>query len=266
MIIQKLQSSEEIQEARELLKKQAPGAFFDNYSNYSKPKACTEKSNCCLCPYRYSCNIEEAMFSEEDLKIINFRGNKMIKEAAEMKDYITKDELIERAKTLEINTASGSFNKLLADYKEAGLIEPSIMKSKASLGILGERGTVGFYKKNTPEVIHIIKLLLKEGFSLSEISEYRQMFIQGVISHISAYGLKDGLCDSDTEKYFRVLVYFFAIEAKINLTKHNLSKMSFNFEYRYPGPEHYPTDPPIDITINYMENGQKLAEFTYKPN
>jgi len=228
-----------------------------NENYYPKPRICSEKAiSCSVCLDRKKgdCNIYDTLMNEEDKRIINFRLEQIVEE----KDYITKDKLIEIAKNYKINLT----DKLLADYKKIGLIEPSIMKSKASLGIEG-RGTVGFYKKNTPEIVCVIKLLLKEGFNLSEISDYHQMFIQGVISHIAAYGLKDGLPDSDTEKYYRVMVYFLAIDAKIDFTKYNLSKMSFKFEYFYKESEPELRDIPSCKKVIYYDGFNCIGEATY---
>lgn len=163
---QKLFSKEEIEEIEidnriKLMK--------NNYSNYSKPKSCSEKSVCWLCSYWKNniCKISDVNYTDEDLKIINFGGKEMLKELAEKEDYITKDELIKISKTYGINREPSRFDKVLASYKKIGLIEPSIMKSKASLGILGERGTVGFYRKNTPKILYTVQSLQSLGIRLT---------------------------------------------------------------------------------------------------
>lgn len=176
----------------------------------------------------------------------------------EIKKYgrITKQEVFQILREKYLLYLS---ERSLQNYIDKGLIEPGIRE-----GSKGMRGTVSFYPETTPEMIYVIKLLLKQKIELSEIAEYRQMFIQRVMSHIAVYGLNYGLCDLETERYYRVLVYFLAIEAKIDFTKHDLSKMSFNFEYYYKEPEPYITDPPAYMKVIYTDGGEVIGEATYK--
>lgn len=154
---------------------------------------------------------------------------------------------------------------VLRRYANLGLIEgKKISRGKG-------KGVQLYYQEAVLEKVFVIKQLLKENLKLEEISEYYQMFIQGVVSHIAVYGLQNDsinkseyvLLDSNMEKYYRVMVYFLAIKAKIDFTKHNLSKMRFEFAFTHK-PGDYVTTPPSSKKIIYKDGDETVGETTYK--
>lgn len=182
-----------------------------NESYYPKLRTCSEKSNSCsVCLIRKKgdCEIYDMLINEGDKKIINFR----LEQIVEGKDYITKDKLLEIAKNYKINLT----DKLLSDYKKLGLIEPSIMKSKAKLGLIG-RGTVGFYKQNTPEIIYAIQELMnKHKITLKDIKKYKDVIYEFKEDVLACYFPNYKNIDKSLEidgierSKFRTAIKFFA--------------------------------------------------------
>ena len=130
-----------------------------NYSNYSKPRSCTEKKSICwLCSYYKNGKCSPAEFiNDDDKKIIQLKWREIMNE----NNLITKDKLREIAKNYGLKLT----DRLLAHYKDLGLIELSIMKNKLKLG-LDTPGTIGLYKADTPKLLYTIQNLKKLGIRL----------------------------------------------------------------------------------------------------
>jgi len=135
-----------------------------NKNYYPKRRVCTKNGICGTCLewkkgdcYGYFSRI----ITDEDLKIIIPKWREIVKKEG----YVTKDELKEFAKNYEIKLT----DRLLNHYSNLGLIEKSIMKR-----LTGIKGTVSFWREDTPKLLYVIQNLKKLGYrlKLKEIKYY----------------------------------------------------------------------------------------------